>query len=673
MAKTSKNKSVSKAAQVKQPAMNRAVESVQYPQQLFSFRNLCIILAVISVAVYANTLQNGYAFDDITVITQNSIVAKGLKAIPEILTTPYRRGFTTTASNELYRPLSLVTFAMEYQFTGPNPATGHFFNILIFAGCVLLLFLFLDRLFERKKTSVAFIAALLFALHPIHTEVVANIKSRDELLCFFFAFLCLNLFIRYMETGKIVKLLLGFLCFLLSFLAKETVITFLAVIPLIFFFYRNEHKKRAVYITVSVVLAATVCLMARFSVLSYYHANNSSVVPFSENMLSGAPSFGVRLATEIAILGYYLKLLFIPYPLICDYSFNSISFVGFANIGVLISLVIYGLLLFFGFYGLVKRSKDPFVFAVLFFLASISLFSNIPFLIGTAMGERLLFFPSVGFCLAIALLIEKWYGKKEEQKGQLLKSPKTLGVMIPMCIIYVFITVNRNSEWADNYTLWSADVKKAPNSCRLNKYLAFELDNIATVEKDPAKQRQTWEEAKAYSNKALAIYPDYIDANYDLGAVYYKLKQYDSAILVFNKTLALDPDYTGAKKGLGNAFLDKQNYDSAEAYYKKVIERTPDDVDVINNLGVAYLNTKKYQQAIGQFNRSIILTPDNALAYSNLGRSYFAATQYNEAIKNFKKEFILDSRNKSDYQLMAASWQMLGEKDSATKYQEMIK
>ena len=179
----------------KKPVLKQTVESKpviekpeaengKYPLRL----KLVILLGIISCLVYANTLKNGFVLDDGAIITGNSLVKKGIPAIPEILSTPYHHGQFSKTSNDLYRPLSLVMFATEYQLFKEHPLPFHLINILLFTCCVILLFFFLDALFERKKTAAAFIASLLFALHPIHTEVVANIKSRDELLCFFFAF-----------------------------------------------------------------------------------------------------------------------------------------------------------------------------------------------------------------------------------------------------------------------------------------------------------------------------------------------------------------------------------------------------------------------------------------------------------------------------------------------------
>ena len=281
---------------------------------------LGIVLGILSFIVYANTLRNGFVYDDVSAISKNIIVTKGITAIPEILSTPYRRGFIAYA-NDLYRPLSLVTFAAEYEFFGSDPAPYHFFNIIFFAGCVILLFLFLDQLFERKKTVAAFIASVLFAIHPIHTEVVANIKSRDELLCFFFAFLSLIVLLKYLSTGRMTHLFAGSLCLLLSLLSKETTITFVAVIPIVFFFYRNENKKRSILIAACAAFATIIFLLARYSVLGHFHANNFTGVSMIDNALAQQDlPYATRIATAILILGYYVKPLFVPYPLICDYA-----------------------------------------------------------------------------------------------------------------------------------------------------------------------------------------------------------------------------------------------------------------------------------------------------------------------------------------------------------------
>ena len=695
------------AIPVRTPQTKTTGKKQEAPGKGFSATlKLALLLGVLSFAVYANTLKNGYTLDDFTVITENSIVTRGISAIPEILSTPYRRGWFIT-NNDLYRPLSLTMFAAEYQIFDKSPVAGHFLNILFFSGCVILLFFFLDNLFERKKTVVAFIASLLFALHPIHTEVVANIKSRDEIMCFFFAFLSLNIFLKYMQTGKMKQLIPGCLCFLLSLMSKETVITFLAIIPLIFFFYRNENKKYSLNITIGAVVMALVFLAIRYSVLKAYNANSSSDVSFIDNMLSSPPSVASGLATKILILGHYLKLLLIPYPLISDYSYNSIPFVTFSNLWVLLSLAIYCFLAWLGISGLLKNKKDPFAFAILFYLATISLFSNIPFLIGSPMAERFMFFTSVGFCLAVGLAIEKWILKSDAADLVSLRKPIVLAILISLSMVYAGITINRNTDWFDNYTLYKTDIIKSPDNIRLNYLLGTALAReVYANETDSIKKSRINEESMSYIRKALNLYPNYSEAQCNIGSMlrvsgkyreaiehlaiaikinpgfklaylnlaycYFNLKQYDSAITNFQQVLIFDAKTPDVHLNLGAAYYYRNNYDSAIYYYKQALVLNPGNVNAAYNLGDLYVNLKNYAQAIIYSKKAISIDPNYIGAYSDLGHAYYFSGQYQQAIETIMKELALDKKS-PDVQYIALSYQKMGNISEARKYEAIAK
>ena len=403
---------------------------------------LAILLGIIAFCLYANTLNNDYALDDLATIQKNALVRKGISAIPEILSTPYHYGNFRIAPNgkaidDLYRPLSLVMFAVEFQLFGENPMPGHLVNIILYAACVMLLFLFLHRLFREKKPALAFICTLLFTLHPIHTEVVANIKSRDELLCFFFGFLSLLAFIKYHSADNVRYLAGGLVFYFLSLLSKETSITFIAVIPLIFFFSIAENRKKSIIISLLSVGLVCLYLAIRFSILLSHQSYNPANIPFIENALIGAPSFGSRIATAILVLGYYVKLLILPYPLICDYSFNAIPYTGFNNIGVWLSLIVYVSIAVLGVVRLIRKREDALAFGILFFLVTISVFTNILFLLASEMAERFLFFPSVGYCLVAAFVIEQFLVKRgTSDTREIWASPKAIAVLAALSLIF---------------------------------------------------------------------------------------------------------------------------------------------------------------------------------------------------------------------------------------------
>lgn len=603
-------------------AAPQAAKPAAEPKESMSLTTkLCILLGVIAFLLYANTLGNGYVLDDFTVIKSNSIVTKGMSAIPEIFGTPYRRGWFES-HNDLYRPLSLAMFATEWQLGGGSPWPGHFMNVLVFAGGVIFLFLFLDKLFDRNRTGVAFIAALLFALHPIHTEVVANIKSRDELLCFFFAFLSLNVFMNYLKDGKIKDLVIGALCFFLSFLSKETVISFIGVVPFIFFLYKNEDKKKSLYITIATVAVTAIFLAIRYTVLHKYDANTDSNVVFMDNILAKPPSAIAAFATELLILGKYMKMLFVPYPLICDYSYNSIPFTTLADPFVIVSLLVYAGLGVYGIYRLVKSPKDPYAFAILFFMATIALFSNIPFIIGAAMAERFLFFASVGFCLAIALLAAQFLSGGVSDLST-LKNGKVLVVIVPVCLVFAAIVFNRNKEWLDNPTLFRADVVNSPNDARLNYYLGTELvTETAAHEGNPMVRGQIISDGMTYLRKAIEVFPEYDDAHAALGDAYFKLNQFDSAEVHNVRALQLNPKFLVAMNNLAGVYFMKKRIDLSIYYCNQALSISPKFVNAYSNLGLCYNTIGKYDSAKYFLYKAIDANPKFRSTYENMMYTY---------------------------------------------------
>ena len=646
-------------------------------------KKLCIFLAVITLALYANTLQNGYVLDDVIMVRDNTIVAKGIKGIGELLSTPHMRGYLIIP-NDTYRPLSLVMFALETQFFGQNPVVNHFFNILVFAGCVILFFLFLNHFFEGKKPVAAFIGALLFALHPVHTEVVANIKSRDELLCFFFAFWSLIVFMKYMKEGKTAQLLAGSFILFLSIISKENTITFLGVVPLLFFFFKNENRRRSIMITAGTVVSIIAFIAIRAAVLKAYDANVSTDIEFIDNALVHAPNFASRIATAVLISGKYIQLLFVPYPLLCNYSFNAIPFATFANIGVLASLAGYGFIIYYAVTNLIKKNKDPFAFAIVFFLMTISLFTNLFILIGAEMGERFLFMASAGWCMAGAVAIDKWLIKSPVEDINWLKNPKILALLVPLTLVFGSMVFARNKDWKDNVNLYKVDLEKSPNDARLNYYLGTALaETVYPEEQDAQKKVEIDSESIVHLRNSLAIYAQFSEANAEMGRVFDREKRYDSAEIYDRKALAINPNHATATNNLGSVFLESGQYrkaadmfkkaidlnfdpklgyfnlartygqmrlfDSAIYCYKKTLEYNPNYIDAYMEMGMAYFSKGRYDSAEVNFKIVLNANPNLSPAINNLGAVYLNTKNYAAAIEQFKKSIALDANYISAY------------------------
>ncbi len=596
---------------------------------------LAVILGCLAILLYANTLSNGYVLDDATVITENTIVTKGFSGIPELLVTPRMKGFAQSNDAESYRPVPLILSAIEYGIWGAYPAENHFSNILLFCGCVVALFLFLNLLFSN--TVVSFITALLFALHPVHTEVVANIKSRDELLCFLFGFLALKAFAGYARSGRLRQLATGGLLLLLSFLSKETVIAFLVVIPLIFFFYINENKKRSIAISVAAIAVTVVFLLMRAGVLGVHH---TATIEFTANPLLHA-TFADRIATAVMVLGMYLKLLFVPWPLICDYGYSTISTVGMGNIYVLLSLAVLLISGVTAVYRLLKKNKDPLAFSILFFFFTIAVFSNIPLLIYSEFAERFLFFPSVGFCLMLALLIKKLTIKPTYAGAPVLKNRTLLLVMIPVSFAYCFMAYKRNGDWYDNYTLYKTDLKKAPDNCRLLYYYGTELVNLASLgdRDDSVANNKKREQGLACLKRSLALYPHF----------------HEVCIV------------------MGNSYFTSGLYDSAGAYYARAIEMNAADTFSLNKLAGVYFKKGDYNRSIEFCRKAIATDAAYTRGYRNIGICYLKMGKYDSAIMPLKHALRFDDNSSPSYGYLAIAYNHLQIADSTKKYDSIAK
>ncbi len=583
------------------------------------FRKLCLILAALSFLIYANTLQNDYALDDATVITQNSIVKKGFAGIPELLTTPRLKGFEQSNDKESYRPVPMVTHAIEYQLFENSPATGHFFNIVFFAGCVIALFVFLARLFGAQNTDVAFIAAALFAIHPIHTEVVANIKSRDELLCFLFGFLALNSFAGYVKNSKITQLALGGLFLLLSFLSKETAAATAVLIPFIFFMYLNENKKRAAAVTLSSFSAFGLFMLMRMWVLGAGHTNQITALA---NPLLSAPDIATRIATAILVLGLYLRLLVVPYPLISDYSFNTIPLTGFGNVYVILALVAYLLMAGLAVFRLARNKKDPLAFGIVLYLVSIALFSNIPFLIYSQMAERFAFMASAGYCVVLALAFRLLAGRAGTAGFAFLKTKKVMMVALPACVLLAALTVARNSDWKDNYTLFEADAAKAQDNSKLLFCLANTISQ-ELVPNEPGRENKEQLDMKSIEllTKAIAINPEYSEAHAELGSIYDRRRNFDSAKVHALRAIQINPANAIATYNLGRAYYALKEYPEAIVYLKKTIKMQPGIAIVHLNLARCLLEYKQYDSAIVYFNKTLAIEPALTMAQQGLQKA----------------------------------------------------
>ena len=289
-------------------------ETKQIQQKVLNTRSklrwmLGIFVALAGFLLYANTLNFDYTLDDYSVIKENRLTRQGWDAISEIFKTPYRYGYYFT-QDELYRPIPKTMFAIEWALSPDNATLGHWINVLLFAATGFLLFFTLSK-YIKQNLIIPFAASLLFIAHPIHTEVVASIKSRDEILSLFFILLSLSFIHNYLTKEKIMYIGAAMICFLLSLLSKESGITFIAVFPLVIYFFTDVSLKKNIRVAMMMFITVIIFLLIRNGILNQ---SLKTTFAIADNLLMAAPDGASRFATAVFILGMYLKLLFFPHP-----------------------------------------------------------------------------------------------------------------------------------------------------------------------------------------------------------------------------------------------------------------------------------------------------------------------------------------------------------------------
>jgi protein O-mannosyl-transferase len=639
-------------------------------------KKICIcIIAFFSFALYANTLGHDYAVDDGTVMQNNKIVKKGISAIPEIFTTRYRAGFWERKEN-LYRPLSLVMFAAEWQLSPEKPFLGHLVNVLLYGITGILLFITMTKLLSKKNHLIPFLTTLLFIAHPVHTEVVANIKSRDEILCFLFVIASINFLMNYITASKMISLAASLFCFLLALLSKESAITFIFIVPLVLHFFTAVNLKKTITTALFFAGAAGVYLLIRGTVLKGLASETE--LQIVNNSLLGATDIITRFASAMSIMGKYLLLLFFPHPLAFDYSFNQVKNVSITDFKAVISIVIYLSLFIYALKGF--KQKNLVAFGILFFLISISLVSNIFFLIESTLAERFIYMPSFGFCFAITVLLTKIF-KAETVKITARNFPhflknnsKIFSATLIILILFSFKTISRNADWKNNLTLLSHDVKTSSESARIRyAYGSAILIEQALKEKDTEKKMNLLDRSIEQLEKGVSILDTYSDAFYHLGLAYKEKGDFVNAVKNLeaarkNKTWTEADFYVAS----GIAYGSSKQYDKAIADLKKAIEIDPKSYDAINNLGLYYSEMGDIPNAIKSLNKSIEINPKFDKAYYNLGNTYAKQGDYTKAIEQYKKAIDIDPKYEDAYNNTGNSYAAMKDYTNAIIYYKKV-
>ncbi|HBR17236.1 MAG TPA: hypothetical protein DD725_06480 [Deltaproteobacteria bacterium] len=566
-------------------------------KKLFSSKYTCIaIILIVSFGVYLNTMWNGFVYDDEFQVLENPWI-KDVRYIHDIFLSHVWAFQGVGWVSNYYRPMMHIILMIDYYLFGLKPWGYHLINIILHAGVSVLVFLIASMLINHpgrreKRLSPPFtggekgegeynllfplIAAILFAAHPIHTEVVAWVSGIPELSFTLFYLLSFYFYIKADdEYGK--HFILSILFFFLSTLCKETALT-LPILLIVYDYSSSQSKiqnlKSHMMRYIPYIIVAGI----------YFTLRTNAIGGFAPQKAHPELDNWQYLINIFPLFIQYLEKLILPINLNAYHVLHPIS-------SILEWKAIASVIITFAFiltaYFLRKIDKLSF-FSLLLIVITILPVLYIPALGENTFAERYLYLPSIGFVILMALTLERIYCNR--RLGQ-TASLATILAAIVLLGLYCAGTLKRNFIWRDNYTLWSETVKKSPDGA--------------------------------------------IPHN-SMGVVYLKQGRLDEALQEFQTALKLEPDYSNAHINLGISFANKGWLDDAIKEFKLAIRLKSDNPEAYNNLGATYYDKGWVDMAIEHYLIALRLKPNYRKAHYNLAEAYYDKGWVDMAIEHYR-------------------------------------
>jgi Tfp pilus assembly protein PilF len=647
-------------------------------------RNI-LFFVLLSFLLYGKSISNNYSMDDEFVVKNNVQVQKGIKAIPEIFSSTYVID-NQKASYE-YRPIVKIAFALEFQFFGANAHTSHFFNILLYAISMALLYSLLIKLLSGYNRIFPFLITLLFLIHPLHSEVVLSLKNRDVILSFLGCILALKYYLKYVEENKIYQLLLGSVFVLFSLLSKKDSMTFFVIIPFTIWFFKNCSFKKIAGIFVSYVLPIFV-----FSMLAVHAAHSSKKIIVGgisltnengiarkflqwENPLFIHTSVLERIPTGLYSIYFYLKMFLIPHPLISYYGYNQVPIADWRNPIVWIVTI----LLAFVVYYVIKniKTKSIIVFGSVFFLVAISMFTNIVVPVVGIVAERFEYIPSLGLCFIAAWVLLKLFKisyENDEKKFPSLSNSFIITIVL-ITIVYGGRSFARIPAWKDSYTLYATDVNNATESAHTNSLIA--AASVQKVKENPNmsidEKRFHIANAVKYYGESIRIIPTYASSLNNLGMLYYTYyNKPEVSIPYLKKAISLDTNYVEAYFNLATCEAKTNNKVEAERLYLKLISIDPKFMEVYSSLSAMYAEDKKYNKILELNQNAIKKGIVGDVLQINIGNVYFMQGDTVNALPFLEKGVELNPNNRFLNSFLANYFKDKGDLEKANHYYDLM-
>lgn len=588
-------------------------------------------IALVSFGVYLNTLNNSFVYDDTMQVLQNSWI-RDVRNLPEIFSKSAWGFQSERAHSNYYRPLMHIFYMIDYHLFGLNPRGFHLVNVLFHTANSLLIFFVASSLLRESETGgrgwevgrrqseagegftfhdsrfIAFLAAILFATHPVHTEAVAWVGAITDLSYSFFFLLS---FYFYIECGMEIKrreYLFSLIAFFLALLCKEPAVS----LPLVLFAYdiaRGKGGRGLVFYLkryIPFVLIAGVYFIARFHALE-------GIAPVKAHRELTSYQYVINI---FSLFSVYVEKLLLPLNLNAFHTLRPVSSLleirGIISLAITISYLIFGI---------VAYRKDRISFLGLALVGAPLLPAlYIPALGESPLAERYLYLPSAGFILVIASFCLR-PAARLRRYGFALTAAAIL-----LAGLYSIQTVSRNRVWKDNLTLFSDTVKRSPDGELPHGKLGNALVDLGRID----------EAIEQYRFIILNLNPNSPEAHRNLGLSYMKKGMKHEAIKEYLTAVTLAPADIEARRGLVLAYEDAGLLDEAIGQYRILLDLTPRSAETHYRLAGALSKNGMAKDAISHYLEALQINPDYVDAHYNLGTLYANSGQMNEAVPHFE-------------------------------------
>ena len=604
---------------------------------------LILLLLLLAVLPYTNTLQNGFVYDDNNEVLTNPYI-RSFAHLGDIFSTRILEHLGARGATNYYRPISVFGFLICYKLFGLLPYGFHLANLLLHALIVCVLFGLTQRLFQDQW--LAFTAAAIFALHPIHTESVAWISGVTDLdlavfyLGAFWFFLTSarpqggvaaeivgadsagpwpNAVRPYVQSARSEWMQLGMVsCFVLALLSKEQAATLPLVAMIFEHFYRADRasttwrQKVSRYGSLWLLVLAYVLFRVRF------------FGAFAPVQLTRNVSWYEAFLSAFSLAGLYVWKMLWPVHLIAYYPFHKS--VTLLDPGVLAGVAALGLCAV-AFASLWKRHHIV-SFGLIWFFINIAPVLNSRWLGPNVFTERYLYLPSVGLCLVAAWGIQEiWNRSTARPRVWRVAFGTFFGLLALLGFIRILI---RNRDWRDDETYYRVTLAAVPEAASLR----LNLGAVYWNRMQPAAAEREWK-------LALVVSPNSAQLLNNLGLVSVGKKRNEEAIAYFQRSMRLRPNYPDAHLNLGRLYETMGRSPEAELQLRAAVALAPLSVQARNELGNFYWNAGRLQEAEEQFQASAASIP-NAGAWEWLGDIAMRQGRRDAAEQAYRQATVLD-------------------------------